>query len=327
MKRFSFLALVTTGFWLAAGVLPSPIAAQEKVAATAAVAPAAKDDRVITFCAYNVRNYLKMPRSVNGQLTEDAPKPDKEIAGLVGILGQIQPDILGICEIGTAADLADLQTRLRSAGMDLPHTAMAQGGDTARRLALLSRFPITSRQSQESLKYQIGDVILPMQRGILDVTIQVRPGYDIRFLGVHFKSQREVPGMDQKLMRRNEAHLLRLHVDSILSAAPDTRLMAYGDFNEGRNEPGIVEIQGVRGTPRALTDIRLHDSRGEKWTHFWAAADHYSRLDYCFVNRALQGDVQHAASYIADPANYYDASDHRPLVVRIDTGVDEAKGK
>jgi endonuclease/exonuclease/phosphatase family metal-dependent hydrolase len=211
--------------------------------------------------------------------------------------------------------------------VDLPHHEMGHGGDPTRRLALLSRFPITARNSQAELRYHIGDVILPMQRGILDATVALRPNFEVRFLGVHFKSQRDVPGMDQKLMRRNEAHLLRRHIESILGTQPATRLLAYGDFNESRHEAAIVEIEGVPGTDFSMMDIRLRDSRGESWTHFWDAADHYSRLDYCFVNRALQSHVKKPESFIFDPPNFYDGSDHRPLVIKIDRGAVPSRKK
>lgn len=314
MKRFSFWAGWSWIWLLLLSVVPTALLGQSTVSSTD------EKNRIVTFCAYNLRNYLKMPRSVEGIIQETAPKPEKEITALIEILTDIQPDVLGICEIGDAEDLADLQARLKARDIDLPHSEMSHGGDPTRRLGLLSRFPVTARNSQSDLKYHIGDVILPMQRGILDATVALRPNFEVRFLGVHFKSQREVPGMDQKLMRRNEAHLLRRHIESVLTAEPATRLLAYGDFNESKHEAALVEIEGVPGTDVSMMDVRLRDSRGETWTHFWDAADHYSRLDYCFVNRALQSDIKKPESFVYDPTNFYDASDHRPLVIKIDRG-------
>lgn len=325
MKRFLFGSqwfLASAWLWLFA-TTTLPVYSQ----AESTSAGFDERNRIVTFCAYNLRNYLKMPRSVDGVIQEKAPKPDKEIAPLIEILAAIQPDILGVCEIGDAEDLVDLQARLKARDIDLPHSEMGHGGDPTRRLALLSRFPITSRNSQSELKYHIGDVILPMQRGILDATVALRPNFEVRFLGVHFKSQREVPGMDQKLMRRNEAHLLRRHIESILTAEPATRLLAYGDFNESKHEAAMVEIEGVPGTDVSMMDVRLRDSRGETWTHFWDAADHYSRLDYCFVNRALQSDIKKPESFVYDPPNFYDASDHRPLVIKIDRGAATSRAR
>ncbi len=277
----------------------------------------------IVFCAYNLRNYLKMERFVDGERTEGVGKPEHEIETVVRILTEITPDILGLCEIGTEEDVRDLQGRLRQAGLDLPHTELTHGGDTARGLALLSRLPLVARQSKTDLSYRIGEMTLPMQRGILDVTVQLREGLDLRLLGVHLKSKRPVPEADEALMRRNEAHLLRQHIEAILTAEPQTKLLAYGDFNSQRNEAALVEVSGAPGHDLSMMDIRLRDDRGESWTHYWEAADLYSRLDYVFVNRALQTYVDKEASHVNSSPDFYQASDHRPLVVKIDLAKDK----
>ncbi|MCV5737125.1 hypothetical protein OFN56_35015, partial [Escherichia coli] len=88
------------------------------------------------------------------------------------------------------------------------------------RLALLSRLPIKARNSQTALTYQMGAQTLPMQRGILDVTISLTPTFDLHLLGVHLKSMRPIPDADQALMRRNEARLLRLHLDTLFAQEP-----------------------------------------------------------------------------------------------------------
>ncbi|MDB6004187.1 MAG: hypothetical protein JWR15_1174 [Prosthecobacter sp.] len=245
-------------------------------------------------------------------------KPESERARVVEILATIHPDILGVCEIGTPDDLADLQQRLAKAGVDLPHTELAHGGDETRRLALLSRLPIKARHSQANLTYQIGAQTLPFQRGILDVTIAITPTFDLHLLGVHLKSMRPIPEADQALMRRNEARLLRLHIDSIFTREPDACILAYGDFNEHRNEPAVAEVMGgMRTAETAMRDVLLRDANGEVWTHFWDIADTYSRLDYCFSSRLLRPHIDLRNCYIYSDRDVNKASDHRPLVIKI----------
>lgn len=289
-------------------------------ASAALLAAAEPQGERITFCSYNLRNWLTMDRSEEGTFQEQRlkPKPDAEKARAVQILAAIHPDILGVCEIGDADDLADLQQRLKDAGLDLPHTEMAHGGDETRRLALLSRLPITARNSQTTLTYQLGPRTLPHQRGILDATVQITPTFALRCLGVHLKSKREVPDADQAQMRRNEARLLRQHIDSIFAQDPDAALLAYGDFNEQRNEPAIYDIIGSPRTgPTAMQDVLLRDANGEVWTHFWDAADLYSRLDYCFTSRLLRPHIDLRASFIYSARDMLKASDHRPLVLKL----------
>jgi endonuclease/exonuclease/phosphatase family metal-dependent hydrolase len=234
------------------------------------------------------------------------------------MLAAIHPDILGVCEIGTAEDLADLQQRLQQAGVDLPYTEMAHGGDETRRLALLSRLPIKARNSQTTLTYQIGAQTLPFQRGILDVTIAITPTFDLHLLGVHLKSMRTIPDADQAEMRRNEARLLRLHMDSLFAQEPGARILAYGDFNAHRNDPTVAKVMGSPRTgDTTMLDVLLRDANGEVWTHFWDAADVYSRLDYCFTSRLLRPHIDTRNSYIHSEHDFHKASDHRPLVLKI----------
>lgn len=271
----------------------------------------------VVFCAYNVKNWLLMDRFEGGVVTQNSSKPPAEKHAVIDTLKLVAPDILGLSEIGTAEDLREIQARLKKAGIDLSHSEIAEGGDPNRRLGLLSRFPITSRQSQSGLTYKLDGQILPFQRGILDVTIEPAPGTPLRFVGVHLKSMREVPEADQALMRRNEAALLRKHLDSIFESSPDAAILLYGDFNEHRHEAPIRIVHGSRTGSGYMEDIRVLDNQGQTWTHFWEAADSYSRLDYLFMSRAMKRFIDPSGCRIHDSADFYRASDHRPLVATL----------
>lgn len=277
----------------------------------------AADRESITLCSYNLKNYLRMDRFVKGTPKPEQPKPEKEITAVVKFLVQIKPDALGLCEIGQEADLRDLQRRLKEAGLDLPNSEYCHGGDPTRRLALLTRLPIIARNSQTDLKYQIGEQVYPMQRGLLDVTLEVKPGLELRCLGVHLKSKRPVPEADESLMRRNEAHLLRKHLDEIIAKDAGVKVLLYGDFNEHRHEAPVTEITGTPGTPGGLYELHLRDERNETWTHYWKDADVYSRFDYIFFTKTLAKYMDRKSSHIFDTPDYYDGSDHRPIVCRI----------
>lgn len=299
MKRFLFIAIF--------GLIHSSdfIPAQES------------KDSTVTFCSYNLKNYLKMERQTKGVASTGIGKPEKEIAAIVRFLYEIKPDILGVCEIGSEEDLIDLQSRLNALGINLPYHELSHGVDPVRALGFLSKFPILERHSALEVKYRIGEDVFFVQRGFLDVTVQLRTGYSLHCVGAHLKSKREVPDADQKLMRRNEAHLLRQHLESILRDKPETKLLLYGDFNEDKHEAAIAEIEGAAGMELSMNSVRLRDSHGETWTHYWEMADLYSRLDYCFVSRPLQSYVDKKKSYIFDSVDFYEGSDHRPLVLKI----------
>ena len=266
----------------------------------------------VRFLAYNLENYFTSKSS--DAFAGNNPKSERSIAALVAIIASEKPDIIGVCEMGSAEDFQNLLTRLEDAGFDLPNIEYVQASDLERHVALASRFPIVARNSQTRLSYDLEGRKQYFKRGILDVTIDVTPGYSLHFIGTHLKSRRDVPE-DQSLVRRSEAHLLRLHAKAILQEKPDSRLIVYGDLNDTPNEAPIREIIGQKRTPDYLKPVDLRDANGEKWTHYWRLADSYSRIDYVLVSPAATKDVLAARSHIASPSNWNVASDHRALVV------------
>jgi len=276
----------------------------------------ATENDTIRVVFFNLENYLSMGRSVDGTYQQSAPKPESEISAVIAQIVELQPDILGVCEIGTEEDLADLQRRLAEAGIDLPHTEYAGGDDETRHLALLSRFAIASRDSRDDLPYQLNGRIMRMQRGILDATVSVTDDFALRCLVVHFKSKRPVPE-GQALMRRNEAQITRRHISAILRQNPETPLLLMGDLNDTKNEPAVQEILGERGSPYAMQDIPLADEFGDRWTHHWEVADLYSRIDFMLVSRALAPLVEAEKSRVLRNRDGLVGSDHRALLMTL----------
>ena len=272
----------------------------------------------VTVVFYNLKNYLAMERRVDGEIVEDAPKPDKEIEALIEGIVEIQPDILGVCEIGDAAYLADFQARLKAVGIDLPNTELVTAASGHNRnLALLTRFPIAARNSRDDYSYLIGDQRLPFQRGVLDVTVAINPTYHLRYVGLHLKSKRDVPEADQALMRLNEARLARKHIDRIYESEPGANLLVTGDFNDLRIEPPVKTLQGGFGRQAHLTSLTLKDKYGFRWTHHWGFADSYSRFDFALYSEGLKPELDRDNCRIFHWDDWDTASDHRPLVLSI----------
>jgi predicted extracellular nuclease len=267
----------------------------------------------IVVASYNVENYLRADRQRDGVVIKDAPKPEHEIAAVVKVLGKIQPDIVGLIEIGDESMLDDLQKRLRTAGLNYSHREWVKGADEQRHICLLSKFPIVERNSRDDVRFELDGKIQRMNRGILDVTVEVNPEYRLRLVGAHLKSRRAVPDYDQALLRAKEAWSLREHIDEILATAPDTNLLLFGDLNDTKNEYPVREIIGWKGAPNHMMDLWLRDSRGEHWTYYWKAADEYSRVDYLLVSPALAKEVIAEKCGINDSPFWNEASDHRAI--------------
>jgi len=279
--------------------------------------PAATESRNtsegLRFIAYNVENWLTMDRYVDRKLVKNLPKPEAEKQALVKLLANQAPDVIGLCEIGETRDLEEIQSDLKAAGLDLPFTHYVGGSDPVRHQGLLSKFPITSTAKPAETEFKMSGRSFGINRGILDASI-VAGGKPYRFIGVHLKSKREVKDVDQEEMRIHEARLLRRHVDSVLQADADARLIVYGDFNDTRPSKAFKSVTGSYNDPGYLTAIPAKDSRGEAWTHYWEPHDIYSRIDFITVSRALRPEVDFRASRIIDDPTWNDASDHRPVL-------------
>ena len=245
---------------------------------------------------YNVENY------------ELATKSEKSKTAVTRTIASAKPDIIGLSEMGSRKSLADLQSRLKVAGLDYPHSEWVDGPDEARHVALLSRFPIVARDSRGHIPFTLGGRAQSVMRGFLDVTVILPSGEHLRLVGAHLKSRRVVPNFDQAQFRAREAVLLRRHI----AAAEAPLLLVFGDLNDAKNEPPVREIIGSGKT--ALVDLRPVDKNKEAWTHYWREADHYSRIDYLLASPQLARRYVRSKTYVAYPADWFTASDHRLLV-------------
>jgi hypothetical protein len=189
-------------------------------------------EEAVTFAHYNVENYLEMNRREGGG-TVLGPKPEGEKNTLIRIIKEIHPDILGVAEMGSPDQFQEFQKRLKEAGLEFPFTEYVSGADPDRHLALLSRFRIVERHSENDLSFDLNGQREPVERGFLDVTMEVNPTFRLRVVGAHLKSKLAVPS-GEALLRRNEARLLRQHIDGALSKDPNEKLLVYGDLNDLR---------------------------------------------------------------------------------------------
>lgn len=278
--------------------------------AAATLSCAARD---LVVASYNVENYLPTDRRVDGRFVKDAPKPEQEIAAVIRIVSEIKPDILGVIEMGDESMLADFQNRLKAAGMDFPYSEWVKGADAHRHIALLSKLPILERNSRDDVPFELNGVQTRMGRGILDVSVEPAPGQKLRLVGLHLKSRRQVADFDESAMRAREAWFVREHLDAILEKDPSSKLLVFGDFNDTKNEYPVRQLIGQPGSPRHMRDLYLSDDQGFRWTHFWGAADVYSRIDFFLVSNALWPWVDMRRSGISSSTDWNKASDHRAI--------------
>ena len=277
--------------------------------------PAAEPKGVV-IASYNVENYVGISPVTEGGRTPAKPKTEAAIAALIRVIKEVNPDILGVCEMGSPERFEDFKKRLAAAGLGYVDAEYLQAADPDRHLALVSRFPIVARNSQADVPFELNGQPEKVRRGFLDVTIQVAPDYQLRMVGAHLKSKLAV-AQGEAVIRRHEAQQLRRHLEKILVPDPGTNLVCYGDFNDTKDTPMFAEISGIRGTPTYLDDIPAKDNLGDRWTHCWKTADLYSRIDYLFASPALVREVVAGSGRVDRSDVWSAASDHRAVSVTI----------
>jgi endonuclease/exonuclease/phosphatase family metal-dependent hydrolase len=210
--------------------------------------------------------------------------------------------------------LAELITGLRAHGVDFPYHEWIQGDDTNRHVSLLSRFPIVGRFSRTDYNYLLNGKPQRIERGILDVNIQVNDHYAFRAVVAHLKSKRNVEAGDQAVMRLEEAMLLRAHVGKVLKNDPQLNLIVMGDFNDTPESEPIRTVIGL--PPFALIDLLPVDSKGGHDTYYWKYRNQFSRIDYLITSPGMSNDYVPGSARIADVEDWDKASDHRAVYAK-----------
>ncbi len=256
--------------------------------------------------SYNIQRWTLDDRDGDGQRND--PKPDVEKEAVISVITRARPDVLAVQEMGNPSQFVEFQNRLRAAGLNYPYTEHLPSQDGYVSLALLSRFPIVSRQNVTTEKYSVGDRTIGVLRGFLSVDIQPAEGYRFRIVAAHLKSK-VFNSSGQTEMRRNEARLLNKVVRRMLDENTNLNLLVVGDLNDSMGSAAIREVMG-----RELKDLKPRDAEGDIWTHFWDSAEEYSRIDYLMVSAGMMPEVVTGKTHIVRDPQTYIGSDHRPLI-------------
>ena len=297
---------------------PGPrVAALFAVLALAWFVSVARASAALTIATYNVENYLMADRMAEGVYRQAYPKPEAEKAALHQVISGISPDILAVEEMGTQPFLDEFQRELKQAGQDFPFAALLDGPDRERHVAILAKVPFKELRRHDNLKTTYLGQAQLVKRGVLEAIFATDAG-DVSVFVVHLKSRfTERPDdPESALQRAAEAEAVR---DLVLSRYPDPtkgRYVICGDWNDTRGSRPVRALQ-KRGDRVVGEILPAADKRGETWTHFWRREETYSRIDYVLVSPALKPLVAEKRAEVWDGPGVREASDHRPVVVRL----------
>jgi endonuclease/exonuclease/phosphatase family metal-dependent hydrolase len=277
-------------------------------------------EQIFRLATFNVENFLDAP---SGTRRAKSPAAQARVRDCILAL---KPDVIALEEMGTTNALLDLQSNLKSSGLDLPFWDEVKGHDTNIHVAVLSRFPIVARRPRTNENFLLDGRRLFVSRGFADLDIQVNPRFAFTLIAAHLKSRRPSPIADEQEWRYEEAAALRRVIDERFAQDPAQNLAVVGDFNDLQDSKPVRAIMGLGGT--RLFDTRPaerngdsaassddgHASRRITWTHYYAKDDVFSRIDYILLGRGMKNRWIKEQTYVLATPNWGLASDHRPLV-------------
>lgn len=256
----------------------------------------------------NCKNYL----STNRYTSDDRykrywAKPYYERAALWKLIGQVQPDVLALQEIGGEKQLAQLVRDLeREQGLVFPYLTYLDGRDEKRKIAFISRLPF-----ERILKFEETEF---MSRGLLGV--ELRQGeLKMTIFTLHLKSKLERSKEDPECNAERLAEARR--VRKILEQTGTEHFVLLGDFNDSRES---LPVRVFADWERCLR-ADLQDSFGRRWTYRNFSAEYEHTFDHCFISKALMAQYVPESGKIADEGiaclhvenRLVYASDHRMI--------------
>lgn len=275
---------------------------------------------------YNVANYVD--QDGGGRTAKTAASRAKVRESIKAL----RPDVIAFEEMGEVSALRELQGALKAEGLDLPHWEHVTGWDTNIHVAVLSKFPIAARRSHTNDSFLLSGKRFRVNRGFVEVDIEVTPAYKFTLFAAHLKSKRSVPEADEAELRLQEAKILREKIDARLAANPQANIVVVGDLNDTKDTRSTKAVIGIgRGK---LVDTRPAEKNGDNtppanpnwdpsnitWTHFYGKEDSYSRIDYIMVNQNMAREWVKDETYVLALPNWGLASDHRPIVASFSVG-------
>lgn len=310
---------------------------------------------MVTIGTWNLENLFRPG-------TESGPSGEKEYTAkldtLAATIGEIDPDVLAVQEVGSPEALSDLVEQLDGAW----HTEIAEPDDRGIRVATLSRMPADGVAHVVDFPPRIGPVTVDdagatidrLGRAGLHLTVTLG-GRGIDLVTAHLKSKLlSYPGgrfsprdEDERARyatyalhrRAAEAAGVRTYVTGLLGDDPDRAVIVAGDLNDDAEAATTQILLGPPGSEIGSGGFDRPDQGDAQ--RLWNLAplipedERYTRIyrgrrelvDHILVSHSLLDALQEAGTGPGQPPSIADTptarrdepgSDHRPVVVRLD---------
>jgi endonuclease/exonuclease/phosphatase family metal-dependent hydrolase len=272
----------------------------------------------LTIATYNIENYVAADRMVEGTYRQAYPKPEAEKKALRAVIRALDADVLALQEMGSRVYLEELQRDLASEGVKYPYAEWLEAADADRHVAVLSRRPFAAVAKHAELTFSYFGKKEPVKRGLLEVRFATEAG-EVTLFVVHLKSRftDRPDDPNSALRRQGEATAVRDQVLKVFPEPANSRFLLVGDCNDSAGSKPVRAL-AQRGKTEIAEILPAADSHGAVWSHFYKKEQIYSRVDHVLVSALLKPGVVTGSAKICDVPETAAASDHRPVVVKLE---------
>lgn len=277
------------------------------------------EGRVLRVGTYNLENYLRMDRKIEGKFLENYPKPEGAKRGLRAVIREVNADILAVQEIGGMEYLRELQEDLKLEGLEYKYVTIVEGIDATRHIGLLSKEKIVDEEHHDKLFFlSKGKEKLKVARGLLEATF-LTDGVRWKLYTTHLKSKVNAPNSDPENAnyRIKEAEVIRQKVVEDFPKEGGGYYVVLGDLNDGPNSAVLKRIKKV-GKRILTVPLEASDRGALIWTEYSRYQGAYYRLDYICVSPEMLKKVKGKRASICDAPFALSGSDHRLVYVDLE---------
>ena len=266
-----------------------------------------REEGMVRVCIWNVHCYLDTYRMKNGRRIK-SPKPEDEKMELVRIIKSINPDVLGIEEIGGEPYTREFIELLSKNGINYPYYAVSDVSTEFPQCAILSKikFEKTNHLAESLFDYFAEKTRSP--RGLLVADFDTN-GKKWRFGSIHLKSKFGAKARDKEnnLMRQKEAEAISADISKYIKKGG--LIIIGGDFNE---EPGDGAIKILKGAGFEL--LPQIGSDGTAFSYLWDKKNERRQFDFFLVSPPMKARAKDATVLPVIKS----ASDHAPVYTDLD---------
>lgn len=283
----------------------------------------AQEDGQVRLGFYNVLNLFDV---FDDPYTRDEGtdvKPREEIEKVAAAIRQMNPDVLGVCEVENEFVLqAVVNDFLGDMGYNYV-TTMPSNNNRGIKLGVISRYPIRSVTS-----YRWQDLHLPddertwrFARDLLHARIELPDGRLLHFFVVHLKSKGDSPNDPESASwRLAEAIRVREIIGQLIEQQPDVLAALVGDFNSNPDEPPTQTILSPADDGSAVLTDPFADLTTEERITRHSEIYPNTIIDYIVISPALAERYVDGTADVMDQSDITTGSDHQAVTAVFELG-------